>query len=157
MKMTSSKTNSTRGSFRCLQVALVLVVMLLAGALPVTEAKFCFKCLFHCPKDDSYDPACLRSALPPWPICLFHSVDDFVEHAKDSATRCCGDDTTDCRCPKKASTKFQNHIAEWCIGVASCGAAGDGDGDEEEDSQQNTSIHSVVASAGDDREEVEIE
>ena len=118
--------------FRCVALLAVLLT-----ALPVADAKFCFKCLFHCPKDDSYDPACLRSALPPWPICWFHSVDDFVDHARDSATRCCGDDTSDCRCPKRKSAKFQDHIVAWCVGVASCGAGTEaaaaalGDGNEE--------------------------
>jgi len=106
-------------------IAVLLVVLVLATwalATPSVEAKgFCFKCLFHCPKSDDYDPACLRSAIPPWPICHFHSVDDFVDHAQDSATRCCGDVTSACRCPKKNTDRFRNKIDQWCRGVASCG------------------------------------
>lgn len=37
---------------------------------------------FKCPKDDSFDKACIRAAVPPWPICLFRSVPQFVQHAK---------------------------------------------------------------------------
>ena len=42
-------------------------------------------------------------------------------HAQDSATRCCGDVTSACRCPKKNTDRFRNKIDQWCRGVASCG------------------------------------
>jgi len=111
--------------------AILVASLFLLATVPVAaEEGFCLKCLFKCPKhDDSYGPACMRSVIPPWPICKFHSVEDFVEHAQDSATRCCGDDTSACRCPHKKSAKFLNHIDEWCKGVASCGCrGGEGEG-----------------------------
>mmetsp|Transcript_11981 Transcript_11981/g.19864 ORF Transcript_11981/g.19864 Transcript_11981/m.19864 type:complete len:135 (-) Transcript_11981:133-537(-) len=103
---------------RCMAI---LASAILFAAFSVDAEGFSFKCPFKCPTDDSYDPACLRSVIPPWPICLFKNVDDFVDHAQDSAIRCCGDDTSDCRCPKKDTDKFQDSIGEWCKGVASCG------------------------------------
>mmetsp|Transcript_16549 Transcript_16549/g.24755 ORF Transcript_16549/g.24755 Transcript_16549/m.24755 type:complete len:146 (-) Transcript_16549:247-684(-) len=75
---------------------------------------------FECPSDESYPASCTDSVIPPWPICKFHSVEDWVASAQDSATRCCGDDLTDCKCPKKDDEKFLNKIGEWCQGVDSC-------------------------------------
>lgn len=77
------------------------------------------KC-WKCPKDDSYDPACQRSAIPPWPICLAHGMEYWVSKAKDGATRCCGTNIDDCRCPKKDTDDFQDKIASWCADIASC-------------------------------------
>ncbi|CAB9502378.1 expressed unknown protein [Seminavis robusta] len=108
-------------------LAIVASALLLLAASASAEG-FCFKCLFECPKDDAYGPACIRSVMPPWPICKFRNVDDFVEHAKDGATRCCGDDLSACRCPKKDSPKFLERIDDWCKGVASCGCR---EGDED--------------------------
>uniref|UniRef100_A0A7S4IJP6 Uncharacterized protein n=1 Tax=Odontella aurita TaxID=265563 RepID=A0A7S4IJP6_9STRA len=93
-------------------------ILLVVLALPRVGAwgLSCFKC----PTDDKYDPACLKSAIPPWPICLFHDVKFFVDTAMDGATRCCGEDTSECRCPKKETGAFKDHIGDWCKGVASC-------------------------------------
>jgi len=97
---------------------IILVVCSLSGA----EAWLsCFKC----PTDDKYDKACLKSAIPPWPICLLHDAKFFVDAAMDGATRCCGDDTSQCRCPKKETNAFKDAIGDWCKGVASCKKEGD--------------------------------
>uniref|UniRef100_A0A7S2H0G9 Extracellular membrane protein CFEM domain-containing protein n=1 Tax=Helicotheca tamesis TaxID=374047 RepID=A0A7S2H0G9_9STRA len=79
-------------------------------------------CPLKCPTDDSYSPECLKSALPPWPICLFHDVPTFVNHAIDSGTRCCKDDgdMSECKCPHKDEEKFKKYIGGWCDGVAAC-------------------------------------
>ena len=100
---------------------LALLISTLALLAPAATAEgFCFWCLFQCPTDDSYGSACLRSVIPPWPICKFRTIPDFIEHAKESATRCCGDDLSDCKCPKKDTDKFMQDIGPWCQGVASC-------------------------------------
>ena len=75
-----------------------------------------------CPTDDSYSAECLKSAIPPWPICLCgsHSAKYFVDKAVESAGRCCGDDLSKCTCPVKNSTCFQDKIGAWCDGVETC-------------------------------------
>ena len=75
---------------------------------------------FECPTDDSYLESCLDSVIPPWPICKFHTVEDWVASAKDSSSRCCGDDMSMCKCPKKDTQAFLDKIGEWCDGVATC-------------------------------------
>jgi hypothetical protein len=105
---------------RCVVIVATTLVLLVASSATFGYG-FCFKCLFECPTSDAYGPACLRSAIPPWPICKFKTVDAFVEHAKDSATRCCGDDLSECKCPKKDTPEFMEAIDNWCKGVASCG------------------------------------
>jgi hypothetical protein len=74
----------------------------------------------HCPTDDQYDPLCLKAAIPPYPICLAKNVSTWVEHAIDGATRCCQQDKSECKCPKKDAPKFLNKIDEWCAGVQVC-------------------------------------
>ena len=110
-------------------LALLLATALVLIIVATYESGFCFKCIFQCPKSDAYGPACLRSVIPPWPICKFKTVDAFVEHAKDSATRCCGDDLAECKCPKKSTPKFLEAIDGWCKGVASCGCREGGEED----------------------------
>lgn len=75
---------------------------------------------FHCPTSDDYDPACVDAIMPPWPICLFHSVDYWVENAIDSESRCCGDDISECKCPHKDTAKFKERIEAYCEGVQKC-------------------------------------
>ncbi len=75
---------------------------------------------FECPTSDSYPESCLDSVLPPWPICKFKTVDDWVACSQDSATRCCGDDLSECKCPKKDTEAFLDKIGDWCAGVATC-------------------------------------
>eukprot|EP00978_Attheya_sp_CCMP212_P012800 scaffold31989_cov54-Attheya_sp.AAC.3 len=78
------------------------------------------KC-FKCPTSEDYEPSCLKSSIPPWPICLLHGVDYWVHTAEDSATRCCAaDDLSECKCPKKDTPDFQNLIGDWCNGVSKC-------------------------------------
>ena len=130
------KMSTSRPVPNLLRAVAILLSVFFFAAASVDAEGFCFKCLFKCPKSDAYDPACLRSAIPPWPICLFHSVDDFVDHAQDSATRCCGDDISACRCPKKNTDKFLNDIGEWCRGVASCGPVEENTGDVGDGSEE---------------------
>jgi hypothetical protein len=91
-------------------IFLSVLVILLASSV---QAGFC-------PTDDKYTAECLKSSIPPWPICLFHDAEYFVTQAKDGATRCCGDDITECKCPKKDTEKFQGAIGDWCDGVKTC-------------------------------------
>uniref|UniRef100_A0A6V2FJ27 Uncharacterized protein n=1 Tax=Ditylum brightwellii TaxID=49249 RepID=A0A6V2FJ27_9STRA len=101
-----------------LRSALLLTIL---GGFGVYLKSSCMKC----PTDDSYSPECLKSVIPPWPICLFHDVPTFVEHSEDAATRCCKEDgdLSECKCPHKDSEKFIDHIDEWCEGVAACSAS----------------------------------
>jgi hypothetical protein len=73
-----------------------------------------------CPTDDNYEPKCLESAIPPYPICLTHTVDEWVEKALGGHDDCCGDDLTTCKCPQKSSDKFASKIGDWCAGVETC-------------------------------------
>ena len=74
---------------------------------------------FHCPtrSENNYSAECLKVALPPFPICWFHSADYFVAKSLSGALRCCGKDTSDCRCPKKDTPAFMDHIDDWCQGI----------------------------------------
>jgi hypothetical protein len=49
-----------------------------------------------------------------------HNVEYFVAKAKEGASRCCGDDLTDCKCPKKDTDKFKDNIGAWCADIATC-------------------------------------
>ena len=98
---------------RCLLVLLVLLL------LPYTEAEGWLSC-FKCPTDVSYDTKCLKSAIPPWPVWLFHDAKYWVDSALDGATRCCADNSIDCRCPKKDTKRFKENIVAWCVDVAGC-------------------------------------
>jgi hypothetical protein len=51
---------------------------------------------------------------------LLHDVESFVTKAKDGATRCCSEDKSECRCPKKSVPKFMERIGDWCEGVQKC-------------------------------------
>jgi hypothetical protein len=75
---------------------------------------------FDCPTSDDYSPQCLEIVTPPWPICLLKSSHEWVDKAIDSASRCCGDDLSECKCPKKDTEKFLDKIDEYCNGVATC-------------------------------------
>jgi hypothetical protein len=75
---------------------------------------------FSCPTSDDYSAECVENITPPWPICLLHTTDEWVDKAMDSASRCCGDDLTKCKCPKKDTQKFLDGIGDYCDGVATC-------------------------------------
>jgi hypothetical protein len=80
-----------------------------------------FKCsCFSCPRSDDYSPECLDAITPPWPICLRHSSEEWVNIAIDSIPRCCGDDLTNCKCPMKDSQYFLNRIDDYCDGADIC-------------------------------------
>jgi|EP01083_Nonionella_stella_P088805 hypothetical protein len=99
----------------------ILFAFVSVASLLLLQVSSGSKCpIFECPTDDSIDPACLDSAIPPWPICKFGTVDDFVSKAKDGATRCCGDDISECKCPKKDTDAFLDKITSWCDGVSKC-------------------------------------
>ena len=95
-----------------------LLSLLIIATISPIESKW-LSC-FNCPTSDAYGPQCLDSVTPPWPICLLHSVDYWVDSAIDSATRCCGDDLSECNCPKKDSPDFLAKIGAYCDGVATC-------------------------------------
>ena len=95
------------------------------------DGEHCSKILGHdklhqieeeCPRDDAYSDKCLKSAIPPYPICLNRSVKQWVEKAISDHDDCCGDDPNVCKCPKKETVEFQNKIADWCAGVETCAA-----------------------------------
>ncbi len=96
-------------------VALLISAALFIALHSETDCPF-----FECPTDDGYPQSCLDKVIPPWPICKFGSVDQFVEKAKDGASRCCGTDLSECKCPKKDTDKFLNEIGAWCDGVSTC-------------------------------------
>jgi hypothetical protein len=77
---------------------------------------------FKCPTDEDvdYNPRCVKAAIPPWPICLLNDLDGWVDKALDSADRCCGDDLSMCKCPKKDSPKFLHNIDLWCRDIEFC-------------------------------------
>jgi len=70
-----------------------------------------------CPKDDTISQTCLDKILPPYPICLSRTAAEWVDHAKDSATRCCGNDLSQCKCPVKDTQPFQAKIGDYCKAV----------------------------------------
>jgi hypothetical protein len=51
---------------------------------------------------------------------LWNDVETFVQKAKEGSSRCCGDDLTDCKCPKKDTPYFRNKIGAWCQGIQAC-------------------------------------
>lgn len=89
----------------------------------------CFKCPTD--EDGDYSPRCVKAAIPPWPICLMNDLDGWVDKALDSADRCCGDDKSMCKCPKKDSPKFLHDIDLWCKDIQFC------------DDQDNANIKSI--------------
>jgi hypothetical protein len=110
----------------------LLTSLLLLVSLTSSEGSLWSKALgcFKCPTatDHEYPKECLANAIPPWPICLFHSVDYFVDKSLDAASRCCGDDDiSECKCPKKDTPEFLNKIGEWCHGVQTCHQKGGGE------------------------------
>ena len=74
---------------------------------------------FDCPSDPAFGE-CQNDLQPPFPICCKKTVAEWIESAKDSATRCCGSDLTACKCPVKDKPKFLNKIPDYCSAVAAC-------------------------------------
>jgi hypothetical protein len=95
------------------------LLLSLLAVLLISPTVALFDCL-KCPTDDSLDPKCLINIIPPWPICLFHDTKYFLAKAVDGASRCCGDDTSKCRCPKQDTDKYKKSIGDWCAGIAKC-------------------------------------
>lgn len=64
---------------------------------------------------------CVGNAIPPWPICLFHSIPYFIEASISSASRCCNfDDLEECRCPMKDNPEWKVKMEDWCENIATC-------------------------------------
>jgi hypothetical protein len=61
-----------------------------------------------CPTDDSYEPKCPQSAIPPYPylICTKNTVDERVRQALQGFDDCCGEGLEACTCPKNDYNKF---------------------------------------------------
>ena len=74
--------------------------------------------LTGCPTDSSIDAACLEASIPPAPMCYTKSASEWVAHAQDSSTRCCGDDISECGCPVKNGAAFQAKIVPKCSAIA---------------------------------------
>lgn len=98
----------------------ILTVILFAYLVTSTHAQW-LRCL-KCPTDEDgdYNPKCVQAVVPPWPICLFRDLDGWVDKAIDSADRCCGHDTSLCRCPKKDTPEFERKMKLWCHDVDFC-------------------------------------
>ena len=111
---------------------LVLVILSAFALLLLTSSSKCP--FFECLKDDSYEKACLDSVIPPWPICKFKSLKDWVEKAKNGATRCCGNDLSECKCPHKDTDIFKEKIGPWCDAVNKC----PGDSGEEAETKSSS-------------------
>ncbi len=85
---------------------------------------------WECPSVDDYlvnNPdytfECVDSSIPPYPLCLFHSVDYFVESAIASSDRCCNfSDLSECKCPLKNKWWWKMKMTSWCQDIASCPA-----------------------------------
>lgn len=88
-----------------------------------------------CPKDPDVSPECTAAIYPPFPICLKKTAKEWIEHAKDASTRCCGDNIDECKCPAKDGPAFQGQIGGYCNAVKEGGAceATDGGGDHDHD------------------------
>jgi len=84
------------------------------------------KC-WSCPTDDSYSDECVNGVMPPYPICCSEkrtTVQEWVEYAVDTATRCCkaDGDLSECMCPVKDTDKFLDNIGNYCDAVDICEA-----------------------------------
>lgn len=90
---------------------LLLSLLIIASVSPIES---------WCPTSEDYSQTCLDAITPPWPICMLYSAEYWVSSAIDSATRCCGDDLSECNCPKKDSPDFLAKIGAYCDGVATC-------------------------------------
>eukprot|EP00584_Thalassiosira_punctigera_P015332 CAMPEP_0172570106 /NCGR_PEP_ID=MMETSP1067-20121228/126209_1 /TAXON_ID=265564 ORGANISM="Thalassiosira punctigera, Strain Tpunct2005C2" /NCGR_SAMPLE_ID=MMETSP1067 /ASSEMBLY_ACC=CAM_ASM_000444 /LENGTH=97 /DNA_ID=CAMNT_0013362115 /DNA_START=69 /DNA_END=359 /DNA_ORIENTATION=- len=64
----------------------------------------------ECPTDASFTQACWEAVTPPFPICEAKTTAEWVTHALDSSTRCCGEDISECKCPVKDGAKFREKI-----------------------------------------------
>ena len=77
-----------------------------------------------CPTSDKYSEACLQASIPPYPICLSKTVEEYVEQAIQGYNDCCivseDDMSTSCKCPQKNSQKFINKISDWCARAETC-------------------------------------
>lgn len=103
------------------RITSLLYLLVLATTISSVQSRLSLAC-FKCPTSDDYSPECIDAISPPWPICLLHSADYFVDSAIDSATRCCLEDgdLSECKCPKKDTAKFLNKIGDYCKGVEIC-------------------------------------
>ena len=103
------------------RITSLLYLLVLATSISSVQSRLSLAC-FKCPTSDDYSPECIDAISPPWPICLLHSADYFVDSAIDSATRCCLEDgdLSECKCPKKDTAKFLNKIGDYCKGVEIC-------------------------------------
>ncbi len=64
---------------------------------------------------------CVTNALPPWPLCLLHSPEYFINASVSSAARCCDfNNLTACKCPYKYYDIWQTKMMPWCEAISKC-------------------------------------
>mmetsp|Transcript_27286 Transcript_27286/g.41063 ORF Transcript_27286/g.41063 Transcript_27286/m.41063 type:complete len:145 (-) Transcript_27286:75-509(-) len=80
-------------------------------------------------ENGNYTYECVDSSIPPYPLCLLHSVEYFIESAIASSDRCCDfSDLSECKCPIKESWWWKMKMGSWCEDIASCPATEGGGG-----------------------------
>ncbi len=92
------------------------VAILYLFVSPIHSRLHCGKC----PTTDNYTEECYKNVMPPWPICLMHSADYYAEKSIDSASRCCQEDLSECKCPAKGTEKFKQRIGAFCEASEIC-------------------------------------
>ena len=69
----------------------------------------------------SFPIECVVNSVPPWPLCLLHSTEYFINASVSSAGRCCNfNNLTECKCPYKYYDLWQKKMLPWCEGVSKC-------------------------------------
>jgi len=68
-----------------------------------------------------YPIECVDNSIPPWPLCLFHDIEYFVNASVSSAGRCCDfNNLTECKCPYKGYSFWEEKMTPWCASIATC-------------------------------------
>jgi hypothetical protein len=104
-----------------------LAVSILAGGLfsnnetdPFTKLKCPDPSLFV-EANPTFPIECVTNAIPPWPICLLHSTEYFINASVSSAGRCCDfNNLTACKCPYKYYDMWQTKMGPWCEAITKC-------------------------------------
>eukprot|EP00667_Euglena_gracilis_P018738 EG_transcript_19949 len=67
-------------------------------------------------------PECQALTSPPWLVRAFadRTPQEYAARSAEAYHRCCGDDTTTCKCPLAnhdvpvLHDSYENHMAKWC-------------------------------------------